>query len=295
MALEGTFNSSSGADLLSGAGKVWEDKVLDADVIWQQIKAMLAGQDVQLPQTPRRPDVRLIVDNISDHVIEFQNPGDHSGSKPELIPPTGEKTSAVVMVKGETLDEQYKNAEILYKRYDLGTQGLSDAFVADLKAGKLSDLLAEAYGPGAYQTNAEKLVDVMWKNEDGTTNDIPAIQGAHAAYGAREATTETVFLAQVRIFMQCTDKTPELLEGRGIAISIITDRKTKAERTRPIVPSVAVTYYGEHFANMPVVILNTDGVVKEIDLKNGTVIKRAETPAAPGRPSSPPKFPGTSA
>jgi len=285
VALDEEFN------VLSGRDKVWEDKVLDADIIWQQIKAMLASQSAQLPKTPRRPDVRLIINNVSGHQIEFKNPGDHSGSKPELIPPTGEKTSAVVMVVGETLEEQYKNAATLDKKYDLGNEGLSDEFIADLKAGKLDSLVAEAYGPGAYETNAEKLIDIIWKMADGTTSDIPAVQGAHAAYGARAATEEMVFLAQFPIFIKCTDKTPEMVESSGMAISIITDRKSGAERTRPIVPSVAKTYYGEHFGKMPIVTIHPDGQVREIDLRNGTVINR-EAPSAPGRPATAPKFPG---
>ncbi len=286
MALDRKFNG------LSGPGKVWEDKVLDADVIWQQIKTMLAGQSLDLPKTPRRPDVRLIINNASGHDVEFQNPGDHSGSKPELIPPTGEKTSAVVMVVGATLDEQYKNAAILDKKYDLGNQGLSDAFVADLKTGKLDGLVAEAYGPGAYGANAEKLVDVVWNTADGTAQNIPAVQGANAAYGARAATEEPVFLAQFQIFVQGTGKTPELVEGMGMAIAIVTDRKTKEERTRPIVPSVAKTYYGSHFDNMPIVTIHPDGLVKEIDLKNGTVIRR-DAPVAPSRAATPSKSPGS--
>lgn len=66
--------------------ETWQDKVLDADFMWAKLENVLNGAGKKLPSTPRRPDVRMIVNNISGEEIEFRNPGDHSGSKPERIP-----------------------------------------------------------------------------------------------------------------------------------------------------------------------------------------------------------------
>ena len=280
MSLKEPFNNFSN-------GKSWQDKVLDADKIWNQIKIMLSAQSLQLPQTPRRPDVRLIINNISGHDIQFQNPGDHSGSKPELIPSTGDKTAAMLMVKGATLDEQYKNAETLYTKYDLGTGGLSEAFVTDLKQGKLAELVDEAYGPAHFQSQAEKLTDLTWTALEGISSNIPAKKGASAAYGARAATQETVFLAQFPIYVKGTGTTSELVESAGMAIAVSSDWETGKETTRPIVPSVAKIYYGENFEKIPVAIVHPDGLVKEIDLKNGTVIKRDANPPQKKPPAKP--------
>ncbi len=262
------------------AGKSWHDKVLEADKIWAQVKEILNREAQTLPKTPRRPDVRMIIENISGHDQIFKNPGDHSGSKEELIPAAGDKKAAMVMVKGETLAEQYKNAQTIYERYDMGTKGLSDTFVADMKAGKLSDLLAEAYGPAPFAPQAEKLVDVAWKSADGSEENIIPVKGSAAAFGARAATEETVFLAKFHIFVKGTGTTAELVESDGMAIAVSEDWKTKAETTRPIVPSVAATYYGEHFAKIPQAVIHPDGMLKEILI---------QTP----RPPTPPKDPAT--
>lgn len=266
MALGNTFNNFSN-------GKSWQDKVLDADAIWAQVNAALSANGLKLPPTARRPDVRMIISNVSGAPVQFLNPGDHSGSKQEVIPATGDKTAAMVMVKGATLDEQYKNAEALYKKYDLGTQGLSTEFVADLMQGKLADFIAEAYGPAPFQSQAEKLVNVTWAAADGTSSEIIPEHGFAAAYGARAATTETVFLAKFHIYVKGSTTTAELVESDGMNIAVSSDWQTKVETTRPIVPSVAKTYYGAHFGAIPAVIVHPDGMIKEIDLKNGTVIR----------------------
>lgn len=252
---------------LSGSGS-WQDKVLGADQLWGQVKTMLGAQGIALPATPRRPDVRMIINNISGHEVRFKNPGDHSGSKEEKIAASGDSTAVMVMVKGATLSEQYKNAETLYQRYNLNTEGLSYSFIADLKSGAINDLIAEAYGPAPFQGQTDKLVDVSWTDDNGATSNIKPQKGANAAFGARAATSETVFLAQFHIYVKGTGTTPELVESSGMTIAVSSDRQTGAETTRPIVPSVAKTYYGEHFANMPVAIVHPDGMIKEIRLKN---------------------------
>ena len=122
----------------------WQDKVLDADSIWAQVKQALDAKGLELPKTPRRPDVRLILDNVSGMDQVFRNPGDHS-NKAEHIPASGDKTATMVMVKGDTLAEQFSNAQTLAARYDLGREGLSAAFVNALRSGEA--LCAPAYEP----------------------------------------------------------------------------------------------------------------------------------------------------
>lgn len=255
-----------------GAGQSWQDKVVEGDKIWAQVKNMLDAQGASLPQTPRRPDVRLIVSNVSGVEMRFHNPGDHSGSKEEVIPSSGDKTAAMIMVKGKTLSEQAANAKEIFDLYNLGAEGLSARFIADLKAGKLADFIDEAYGPAPFEQQASKLVEVNWQAEDGTAFNVPPTQGANASFGARAATNETVFLAQFQIFVKGTGTTPELADGYGMNIAVASDWQTGVESTRPIVPAVAKTYYGAHFDSIPVVTLHPDGMVKSIDLQNGSVI-----------------------
>lgn len=275
MSLDDDFNKNGqkGAPVHGfGAGQSWQDKVVEGDKIWAQVKAMLDAQGASLPQTPRRPDVRLIVSNVSGTEMRFQNPGDHSGSKEEVIPSSGDKTAVMIMVKGKDLSAQAANAKELFNLYDLGTEGLSARFVADLKAGKLADYIDEAYGPAPFEQQASKLVEVNWQAQDGSGFNVPRTQGANAAFGARAATNETVFLAQFQIFVKGTGTTPELADGYGMNIAVASDWQTGKESTRPIVPAVAKTYYGAHFDSIPVVTLHPDGIVKSIDLQNGTVI-----------------------
>lgn len=275
MSLDDDFNKNGqkGAPVHGfGAGQSWQDKVVEGDKIWAQVKAMLDAQGASLPQTPRRPDVRLIVSNVSGTEMRFHNPGDHSGSKEEVIPSSGDKTAVMVMVKGKDLSAQAANAKELFNLYDLGTEGLSARFVADLKAGKLADYIDEAYGPAPFEQQASKLVEVNWQAQDGSGFNVPPTQGANAAFGARAATNETVFLAQFQIFVKGTGTTPELADGYGMNIAVASDWQTGKESTRPIVPAVAKTYYGAHFDSIPVVTLHPDGIVKSIDLQNGVVI-----------------------
>lgn len=264
------------------AGKSWQDKVLDADALWAQIKQALSDASRTLPATPRRPDVRLIVNNISGADITFKNPGDHSGSKDEVIPASGTKTAAMIMIKGDTLDEQHTNAQKIYARYDLGNQGLSQQFIDDMKAGKLADIIDEAYGPAPLDEQAGKLVDVAWQGNDGTSSTITPVKGTAAAFGARAATNEQVFIAQFHIFVKGTGTTPEMIEGGSIAVAISSDWQTGKETTRPIVPSIARTYYGAHFDSIPVASVHPDGIVTGLRLP-----VPASAPTAPAAKRAP--------
>ena len=221
--------------------------------------------------------------------MQFLNPGDHS-SKQEIIPASGDR-AVMVMVKGDTLEEQYKNAQTLYNAYDLGAQGLSDRFVADLKDNKLQDLIAEAYGPAPFDVQTEKLVDVEWVKQDKTSARITPVKGKNASYGARAATKETVFLAQFPVFVKGSNTTPEMVESNGINIAVSSDWKTGKETTRPIVPSVAKVYYGEYFDSIPVVYISSLGEAGQINLP-GVVIaatdKEAEQKSGPGSFAPPP-------
>ncbi len=269
-------------------GKSWQDKVLEADLIWAQVKAIFDAHQSALPETPRRPDVRMIVDNISGREVRFSNPGDHSGSKEEIIPGSGDKCAVMVMIKGATLDEQNRNAKKLFDLYDLGVNGLSSDFVRDMASGKLSGLVDEAYGPAPFSAQAEKLVDVAWKLEDGTNTLLQPQKGVAAAYGARAATMESVFLARFHIYVKGTGTTAELAESHGMNIAVSKDwQPPYDERTRPIVPSVAKIYYGAYVDAIPCAVVHPDGLVKEVILNDGTVL--APLPAAKKPPRKPPQ------
>lgn len=262
------------------AGKNWQDKVLDADALWAQIKQGLTARGQELPATPRRPDVRLIVQNIGDAPVTFKNPGDHSGGKEEVIPSDGAKRAAMIMIKGATLAEQHANAQTLYDRYQLGDNGLSAAFVRDLSSGALSHLVDEAYGPAPLAEQAGKLVDVTWQDSAAATaQTITPVKGSAAAFGARAATQEKVFIAQFHIYVKGTGTTPEMIEGGSIAVAVASDWQTGAETTRPLAPSVARTYYGQHFDSIPVAAVHPDGMVK--DVRISTPATAPATKAAP--------------
>jgi len=250
----------------------WQEKVLNADKIWAQVKYILQSNGLDLPKTPRRPDVRIILNNISGTDKLFRNPGDHS-SKAEHVPATGDKTAAMVMVKSDTLADQFASAAKLVARYNLEQDGLSAAFVQALQSGEALDLVSEAYGPAPFEGQASKLVNVSWQQADGTIDAITPVQGTACAYGARAATDEKAFLTELVIFVQGTSTNAELIEGSGMVVAVSEDWQTKMESTRPIVPSVAKGFYGKHYANIPVVSVSPDGLVQSIDLKNGIVIE----------------------
>lgn len=248
----------------------WTDKILDADSIWSQVKALLTSQNLELPQTPRRPDVRLILDNVSgtDHI--FRNPANHANDKSEHIPGAGDKTATMVMVAGDTLDQQYANARALYERFNLGERGLSADFVAALKSDRAGGLVAEAYGPAPFSGQASKLVPVDWNNADGRHSSIAPVFGAAGALGARAATTEIALHVQVPVYIRGTGTVAEMIESSGMVIAVSKDWQTGAESTRPIVASVAREFYGENFAKIPAVVVHPNGHIRSLDLKNGT-------------------------
>jgi hypothetical protein len=247
----------------------WKQKTLDADKIWSQVKSILKLNDIELPVTPRRPDVRIIVNNISGNNQLFRNPGNHS-DKAENIPAKGDSTAAMIMVKGDDLAEQFKNAKEIVRRYNLGKEGLSAKFVKAL-SGDALDLIDEAYGPAPFKGQADKLVQVNWNKADGTTDKIKPSKTKACAYGAREASNETAFITKLAFAVKGSGTVPENISG-GIAIAVSEDWETKKESTRPIDLKVAKDFYGEHFDNMPSVTVTFDGTVTEIDLADGRKI-----------------------
>lgn len=262
------------------------ERVVFADALWIEASALLKAAEVEMPQTPRRPDVRLIVDNISGKAQEFLNPGNHSASKPEIIPAEGGSTAAMVMVAGVTLQDQYANAKDLFQRYQLGKKGLSDEFVSDLKNNKLSNSVTEAYGPAPFGGQATKLVPVEWQDapEAGKIEIVPVI-GPAAAFGARAATQETAFLLDFRgsdspVSVKGTNTTPEQAEGGQMAVAVSGDWKTGEVSTRPIVPSVARGFYGSHYESIPVVTVDGDGQVVQVSIKGREpIVAAASLPA----------------
>lgn len=244
--------------------KSWKDKVLKADDLWAQLATALEAEAIALPQTPRRPDVRLVVQNTSGQDITFKNPGDHSGDHHEHIPADGDKSAVMIMLAGDTLKEQRQNAADLYTKYNLGRNGLSDEFMTDLKSGKLSPYIREAYGPAPFIDQAQQLKPIDWNDQNHHQTHIKPEHGDFAAYGARPATLETVFLSKYEIYIQGSDTTPELVESDGMCIAVSTDWQTGRETTRPIAPSVAKEYYGEHYDRIPVATFDPTGDLKSL-------------------------------
>jgi hypothetical protein len=271
MSIHSDFNTFS-------ANKNWQEKVHEGDAIWTQVRDILSAANKTLPETPRRPDVRMIIQNVSGIDHRFKNPGDHSGSKEELIPATGDKRAVMVMLQGATLEEQYQNAQTLYDTFNLGTNGLSPELAQAFRDGSVAHLVSEAYGPAPFAGQTEKLVDVIWSAENGKDSVIKPVKGDNASFGARAATTEKVFIAMFDIHVKGTGTTPEMVESDGIVIAVASDWQTGAETTRPIVPSVAQTYYGAHFADIPVVRVTTTGIV------TGVSVKKTKPPATNPQP-----------
>jgi hypothetical protein len=175
----------------------WQDKVVEADALWAQVKSALETAGRNLPATPRRPDVRLIVDNISGATLTFQNPGNHAGGKPEVIPAAGDSTAVMIMPKGATLQEQRDNAARLDSLFHLSRDGLTQSFIEAMASGALKDLIDEAYGPAPFQAQAARLADLDWTQADGARVQVPAVTGKAAAYGARPATVAITQLLRV--------------------------------------------------------------------------------------------------
>lgn len=270
-------------DLPFDNNQTWAQRVLRADDIWAQVEDALQQAGENLPETLRRPDVRLILDNVSGQQLQFLNPGDHSKGQPEIIPASGDNRAVMVMVAGQTLDEQMKNAHTLVERFELSAKGCSIDFAYALGTDKTEGLVTEAYGPAPYKGQADKLVSVDWGTEDGQHTTIEPVKGDVCSYGARAATSEKVFRSEIVIFVQGTGTVPEQVENEGMCIVVESDWQTGVVRTRPIVPSVARGFYGQHFDVMPKVTVNPEGYVQSIDLGNDKVINVAPPPVAEGQ------------
>lgn len=255
------------------ANQFWADKTFRGDNLWAQVKSALERTNQKLPLTPRRPDVRLIINNVSGETVEFFNPGQHS-NQPEVISAEGDKTAAMAMIKGATLDEQMANARELVETFDLAAKGLSPDFVKALGTDATSDLIDEIYGPAPYEGQASKLVTLNWQTVDGADITIDPVNGDACAYGARTAALEKVFLVHAPLMVAGTTTTAEFIESSGMCISVSEDWETKEESSRPIVPSIAKDFYGAHFGNIPVATVDANsGLLKNIDLKNGKIIE----------------------
>ena len=253
--------------------KYWSEKVIAADAVWKQVKNILERMKIDLPKTLRRPDIRLIVNNTSGQEITFQNPGDHSGGKPEIVPGEGDDTAAMIMLAGDTLADQQINAHQLTTRFQLAANGLTQEFVAFLGTEEAQAYIVEAYGPAPFAGQVSKLAKVEWKEYDGKKLSIHPEVGTASAFGARPAAEEKVVISIARIAVKGTKTVPEFMDNRGIVIAISEDWQTGEESTRPIVPEVAQGFYGEYYTDIPKVYIDIDGRVATIDLMNGSMIK----------------------
>lgn len=258
-------------DSTTSAEGLWEEKIFAADSIWEQIKQALAQTNTSLNSTPRRPDVRLIVNNISGQPVSFQNPGQHS-DKPETVPAEGTSTSAMVMLQGDNLTDQHLAAFELYNRFNLGTQGLTPAFAAFLQTPEARELVKEAYGPAPFEAQSKKLVTVEWKPRNRPATSVSPVFAEASSFGARAATLEKAIIATTKIYVHGTNTIPELMDNKGIVIAITPGDQGAADKTRPIAPDIAEQFYGEDFDKIPVAVINTEGQVEQIDLRNGSTI-----------------------
>jgi hypothetical protein len=252
--------------------QTWSQRVLTADDIYAQVESALKAAGKTLPQTPRRPDVRLILENNTGQEINFLNPGDHSKEQPEIIPAAGDEKAIMVMLKGDTLAEQNANAQALVQRFNLDKKGLSKEFAQALGTESTSDLVDEAYGVAPFSEQSYKLVSIEWENQDGSETTISPVKGRLCAYGTRAATLESVFRSEIVIFIKGSGTIAECVESTGMCIAVATDRQTGKLSTRPIVPSVACEFYGAHYPSIPSVTLDPAGNVQSIDLKDGEII-----------------------
>lgn len=253
--------------------KSWAEKVLSADSIYSQIKQAAEQAGIELPKTPRRPDVRLIVENNSGVDQIFANPANHASDKAEVIPADGEQRAAMIMLAGDTLEEQQEAAAALFAKFDLGSKGLSGDFVTAIKKDRAGGLVREAYGPAPLQGQADKLADIVWTQASGHTANITPVKGLVAAYGARAADKETAFAIKINIAVQGTSTIAETVQGTSMVVAVSSDWQTGAVSTRPIVPSVAQEFYGEHYNNLPIATVTPDGMVQKIDLRNGQSVE----------------------
>jgi hypothetical protein len=249
--------------------QTWSQRVLSADSIYGQVKAALDAEDKALPKTLRRPDIRLILENNSGEALDFLNPGDHAKDNTEIIPADGDSKAVMVMLQGETLAEQMANAKRLVQKFDLAQKGLTKEFVHGLGQGETKDLVAEAYGPAPFLAQSDKLVTLNWDAQDSDQQVIKPVKSDQCAYGARKADEEAVFGVTMNVSVKGTHTVPEYAEGIVMCIAVSQDWETGEITTRPIVPSVAKEFYGAHYDQMPEISVNTDGTVRDIDLKDG--------------------------
>lgn len=255
----------------------WEEKVFQGDKIWAQVKAALDKTRQELPKTPRRPDVRLVIENNSGQTFKFLNPGNH-GDDPSTVPSESEngKTATMVMLHGNSLGDQMTNAFSLTQKFNLGEEGLTQAVVDYFNSpeAELDGWVKEAYGPAVLTQQTDKMVDVTWTDANGETSTTSPIFGKAAAFGARPAANEAAIRTTLRIKVQGTTTAAENMEIPGMIVVVDEDWKTKQEVTKPIVPSVAINedFYGHNYLNIPEVVVSTDGQLQSIDLKNGFAI-----------------------
>lgn len=248
----------------------WEQKVLKADALKEAVYQKAYADRIELNTTARRPDIRLILDNMTGKDLSFMNPANHSNGKPESIPGTGDSRAVMVMLKGNTLEDQQANARTLYEYFNLGEQGITPEFIEALETGRLSALVAEAYGPAPFEKQAGRLEDLDWGNEYGLSTKIKPEKGKHAAFGARPPEQERVFLVKPYIYVEGSNTVPELIPSEGICVAVDTHWETGVETTRPINPTVAKSYYGAAFDQMPVVEIHPEGHVMSIQTPDPT-------------------------
>jgi len=259
--------------------QTWQQRVLSADDIYKQVKDTLDAHGKEMPATLRRPDIRLILENNSGEELKFMNPGDHAKENVEIIPADGESKAVMIMLKGDSLDEQMANAQQLVEKFNLDEKGFTKEFAHALGHEQTQDLVAEAYGPAPFTGQSDKLVALNWEAGEGTDVCVEPIKGALCAYGARKADKETVFAASVEVFVKGTHTIAECAEGTAMCIALAQDWETQEVSTRPIVPSVAKEFYGAHYDDMPAVSVGADGNVREIDLKDGMPPLKVERPS----------------
>lgn len=261
-------------------GRGWDEKAILGDCLWQQVSDILNEHKIEMPETPRKPDVRLILNNVTGQEMRFLNPGDHSGSKEEVIPGTGDKTAVMVMLHGKTLEEQQRNAQELVKYFFMEEKGFSHEFLHAMKNGILNDVVREAYGPAPFQKQASGLKDkLVWKDQFGGEQTVTANRGQNVAFGAREG-AERVFLTHFDIHVAGTTTTAELVEATGMCIAINNNWETGKDETRPIVPSVAVEFYGKHFPDIPLVKATAAGRVRKVIMPNGSELEPSVKPVS---------------
>lgn len=251
-----------------------------ADAIYLQLYATLQASGEELHDTPRRPDVRIIAENTGEDTAEFKNPGGHS-SNPEQIPPS---EAAMIMPKGDTLGEQQQNAQYIEQQYNITENGLTQDFLDDLKSGALSEYVAEAYGPAPLEKQANRLESVSWQNHDGSSVNVEPAKGEHGAVGARPPSEETVFAVRMpsnedaTIDVKGTETSAEHMHNTGdghktiyVGVEPVRDpdndwQPTGEVTTKPISPDVAQDFYGQNLDNIPIVNLDSKGMLQDVEL-----------------------------